>query len=99
MRPSLSISDDTVTLILPAATPFPTVAGQWARLPNGALRARYTLSELRFALEVADAIPRRPPPLTETDRILRRYDGLGYPWLIRTIGVADDYTGTGTDNS
>ena len=78
---------DAVTLIFPPGSTFPAVAGQWQHLPDGTLRARYTLSELRFALEVADAIAQQPP-LTPTaiDHILLRYDSYGDKWLVRTGG-------------
>lgn len=81
-----------MTIDFPPDTLFPPIAGQWARQPDGTLRARYTPDELRIALEVADAITQRPP--NQIDSIMKRYDSYGYPWLLRTPGGTDDDTGT-----
>ena len=38
-----------IALTLPANTPLPVIEGQWGRLPDGRIEARYTRYELALA--------------------------------------------------
>ena len=45
-----------VTILLPIGSKMPVIPGKWNRLPDGRIRARYTLDEYARCLELFEVI-------------------------------------------
>lgn len=57
-----------VTIVLTAGSKMPVISGKWKRLPNGCIRAWYTLDEYEKCLSLFELRKQVEPPSAPADQ-------------------------------